>query len=380
MRAWLKNWHWTASLLLLSVSFASCSKSKPERFAEIPAETKVASEPDVSRAVPRRTNPIIITNRIVVEQVQSSSPDRTNAAPTITCGPVQNFPCSSADGLQATIAVHVEDPDGDALSVVWNADGKDRYTQQVPAGVAPTSTNLTFSYTFTPGDHGVKVTVSDGTTSASCDTSVTVQKDTQAPAMACPGDIVVPVDPGQCTAIVTFAPRATDNCPDVTVNCDPPSGFAFPVGVTTVTCTAADAAGNTTPCAFAVAVEATNRCPQGEPFWRQNPGAWPLNSLTLGNQTYSKSQLVSLMHVPNSQDASVALAQQLISAALNIASGSNPLPICGQLAQAHSLLSQFSGKLPYRVSLSLAAARPMFATASALSSYNNGMLTPNCAP
>ena len=44
---------------------------------------------------------------------------------------------------------------------------------------------------------------------------------------------------------VTFVPIVTDNCdPNPTVTCVPPSGSVFPIGVTTVTCTARDAAGN----------------------------------------------------------------------------------------------------------------------------------------
>jgi hypothetical protein len=36
------------------------------------------------------------------------------------------------------------------------------------------------------------------------------------------------------------------------VVCNPPSGSSFPTGITTVTCTATDAAGNTASCSFVV--------------------------------------------------------------------------------------------------------------------------------
>ncbi|HTF37218.1 MAG TPA: HYR domain-containing protein, partial [Blastocatellia bacterium] len=42
------------------------------------------------------------------------------------------------------------------------------------------------------------------------------------------------------------------NCPGVTVVCNPPAGSCLPVGVTTVTCTATDASGNTATCSFTV--------------------------------------------------------------------------------------------------------------------------------
>ena len=39
--------------------------------------------------------------------------------------------------------------------------------------------------------------------------------------------------------------KAEDDCGEVKVVCEPPSGSSFPPGSTVVTCTATDAAGNT---------------------------------------------------------------------------------------------------------------------------------------
>lgn len=58
-------------------------------------------------------------------------------------------------------------------------------------------------------------------------------------------------------ASVTFAATATDPGHDaVPVSCSPASGSLFPVGTTTVTCTAVDAAGNTVSGSFPVIVAA----------------------------------------------------------------------------------------------------------------------------
>lgn len=67
--------------------------------------------------------------------------------------------------------------------------------------------------------------------------------------------------PFQCpyatSAQVNFVnPAATDDCPGVTVACNPPSGSNFPVGSTSVTCTATDVSGNHATCSFAVNVYA----------------------------------------------------------------------------------------------------------------------------
>ncbi len=79
--------------------------------------------------------------------------------------------------------------------------------------------------------------------------------DTIPPSITCPPSLVLNTDPGQCSrSNVTFAATPSDNCPGVTVSCDPPSGSTFPAGVTTVTCKATDAAGNTNQCTFTVTV------------------------------------------------------------------------------------------------------------------------------
>jgi hypothetical protein len=86
---------------------------------------------------------------------------------------------------------------------------------------------------------------------SSCSFTVTVN-DTQAPSIACPGNISVGCSIG-LVAPVTFAASATDNCdpsPLVTYSIAPGSGF--PVGTTPVTCTATDSSGNHSSCTFNV--------------------------------------------------------------------------------------------------------------------------------
>jgi hypothetical protein len=57
---------------------------------------------------------------------------------------------------------------------------------------------------------------------------------------------------------VTYAVTASDNCPGSgTPVCSPASGSVFPLGVTTVSCSVADAAGNTSTCSFTVRVNDT---------------------------------------------------------------------------------------------------------------------------
>ncbi|HXJ57128.1 MAG TPA: SBBP repeat-containing protein [Verrucomicrobiae bacterium] len=80
--------------------------------------------------------------------------------------------------------------------------------------------------------------------------------DNQRPTISCPANVVVHPPCGQSSMVVNYpAPSASDNCSDVTVTCNPPSGSLFPAGSTTVNCTARDASGNTASCSFTVTVD-----------------------------------------------------------------------------------------------------------------------------
>jgi uncharacterized repeat protein (TIGR01451 family) len=84
--------------------------------------------------------------------------------------------------------------------------------------------------------------------------TATTTVDPIAPVITCPANMVATaVSPGSSTVIVNYPPpAASDNCPGVATVCVPPSGAAFPLGATTVTCTATDGAGNSATCAFTV--------------------------------------------------------------------------------------------------------------------------------
>jgi hypothetical protein len=96
--------------------------------------------------------------------------------------------------------------------------------------------------------------------SPSCMFTVTVN-DTQNPTITCPSAVTATAAascPIGTSATTSFTVTASDNCPGVTVVCKDQngnvvvSGQPFPVGTTTVTCTATDASGNTASCMFTV--------------------------------------------------------------------------------------------------------------------------------
>jgi hypothetical protein len=133
-------------------------------------------------------------------------------------------------------------------------------------------------FEFPKGTTTVTCTATDGVGNTnSCAFTVTVN-DEEPPQIVCPPDMVVDAT-DEAGAVVSFSVTAADACSTLTVACVPPSGSTFPVGTTSVTCTATDAAGNTNGCGFNVTVNSPNEPPVCEPRF---PCTW-----TETNTTYA---------------------------------------------------------------------------------------------
>jgi hypothetical protein len=112
--------------------------------------------------------------------------------------------------------------------------------------------DFNFIVPLAPGDNTLTVAAHDDRGGVTSVTGV-LRPDPVPPVIQCPGDITT-----DCNAdgtVVNFTVTAADNCDNnVSVVCTPSSGSAFPTGETTVTCTATDAAGNSSQCSFKVTV------------------------------------------------------------------------------------------------------------------------------
>lgn len=154
----------------------------------------------------------------------------------------------------------------------FHPDGLSITLEQIPAG--PYSLGVT--------NVTLVVTDSDGLTDE-CEATVTVVDDAD-PVAVCPSDIEAVNDLDECSAVVTFGISATDNCPGVTVVASPPSGTAFPVGVTEVAVTATDGAGLTDVCYLNVTVLDTQdpeiTCPPDYVFECDNVGSFGFPTAT----------------------------------------------------------------------------------------------------
>ena len=150
------------------------------------------------------------------------------------------------------IAISVNNAIGECgANVTWTAP-----TASDNCGVASMTADHVNGSFFDAGTTTVTYTVTDVNGNlATCSFTVTVV-DKEDPQIICPANFTQDNDPGVCEAIVTLpAPvDLSDNCPGVTYTSAPVSGSAFPLGTTTVTYEATDAAGRTASCTFEVTV------------------------------------------------------------------------------------------------------------------------------
>ncbi len=114
-----------------------------------------------------------------------------------------------------------------------------------------------FQARFTPTSAGAKAATFTIASNDTARPSVVVPASglaRQLQSITCPPDqTVVATTPGMNTVLVTYPPpTVVDSFCAVSVVCVPPSNTNFPLGTTTVTCTATDAASNSVSCSFKV--------------------------------------------------------------------------------------------------------------------------------
>jgi HYR domain len=176
----------------------------------------------------------------------------------------------------------------------------------VPSDITAEATSasgasVTFAVTVTPNDetascdHNSGDTFSIGTTTVTCsapdadDASfhITVQ-DTTPPTVSVPsGASGTTTTPGG-TAVVTWSPATASDTVDgsLTPTCNHNSGDSFPVGTTTVTCTATDSHGNTGSKSFDVTVTFTDTTP---PAFTSVPNNTTIAATSAAGAVYSYS-------------------------------------------------------------------------------------------
>jgi hypothetical protein len=292
-------------------------------------------------------------------------------------------------GLNDRFDVGVASDLGSSMVITVYTDATHYSTATIPVPADPTYTfhvsQLPFA-SFTPaGPGGGAVFTSVGAITVAIDGSIAAtdvlvnyfvvtgeippQEVPEPPTIVCPPDMTVFASGTNTSAVVNYpAPVVTVDPQSAFANvvASMPSGSSFPLGTTTVIITVQDSFGQTDQCSFTVTVKKAFT-PLSPGYWKNHPCAWPVSSLTLGNQTYTKSELLKILKMPKGGDASLILAFQLIAAKLNVLSGADPAPISGLVTQGDALLSLYPGKLPYKVKTASTIGSQMTAIGNTLS-------------
>jgi len=173
----------------------------------------------------------------------------SNLAPSITGLSTSG---SAVEGSEITLSVTWDDPCATSVNAVikWG-DGAE---ETLLANTKVFNRVHTYSKS---GAYTVNVTVIDDEGGVGSRAIVVTVMDTTPPVLTLPSNLIWECSGVQGTE-VTFSATAIDNTDGpVPVTCYPASGSTFPLGITTVTCSVSDNAGNTTTGIFTVTVEDT---------------------------------------------------------------------------------------------------------------------------
>ncbi len=159
--------------------------------------------------------------------------------------------------VRDTTAPALFPPTGQTLETTSAAGAVATYTASafdIVSGSVPVSFNIEPGSTFPLGTTTVTASTIDPAGNAASAVFSIVVVDTTAPVIVTPANIVLEAT-GPAGAVATFAPSASDIVSgNVAVSSSNASGSVFPLGVTTVSLIATDAAGNSSSSAFTVTV------------------------------------------------------------------------------------------------------------------------------
>jgi len=228
--------------------------------------------------------------------LDTSGPTVTVPADIITSNPVVTYSVSATDAVNGSVTVNCDPPSGSTFDLGTTTVQCIAYDAQANAGFgsfnvtvsngpvltlpaditaeATSAAGAAVSYTVTATDNATIVcspasgsTFALGTTTVNCTaTAVTgtasgsfhvTVVDTTPPTLNLPATITAEAT-SAAGAAVTYSATATDLVDgSVTVTCDHASGSTFPLGSTTVQCSATDAHNNTAHGSFTVIVQDT---------------------------------------------------------------------------------------------------------------------------
>ncbi len=181
--------------------------------------------------------------------------------------PTTSIVSITPNSLRPTDLVTVTAVASDALSGVSSVTAQDYTTDDIPTSLALISGSTdpgqvgTFqgflNGALPEGLHDVKIITKDNAVTQNENSLIVASAftvDSTPPTLSMPSDLTLEAT-SHSGAVVTYGVSATDNIDgSILVICDVPSGVELPLGNTIITCSATDAAGNTSTRSFSVTV------------------------------------------------------------------------------------------------------------------------------
>jgi hypothetical protein len=152
-------------------------------------------------------------------------------------------------------------------------------------------------------------------------------------------------------------------------------------GTSYVFCAYANGTANIYQSGLTITVQsstANTNCTFTQGYWKNHPNAWPAACLpmTLGANSYTKTQLLSILATSVVGNGAVSLAHQLIAAKLNACQGASLGSVGSCVTAADALLSGCgANKIPPIGGCSLAPGSTSVST-QCLDDFNNGVTGP----
>ena len=176
-----------------------------------------------------------------------------NCSATDSCGQSNN--CSFTVTVSPPPPLSITCPGNITVTTTNSGGAVVNYNVTVSDGCPPITTNCVppSGSVFPIGATTVNCNATDSCgQSNSCSFTVTVLP---LLSITCPGNITVTTT-NPDGAVVNYTVTVSGGCPPITTNCVPPSGSVFPIGTTTVNCSATDSCGQSASCSFTVGVDA----------------------------------------------------------------------------------------------------------------------------
>ena len=163
--------------------------------------------------------------------------------------------------------------------------------------------------------------------------------------------------------------RFSDLVDTTWIDCTTPTPTATQTSTATPTPTITP---SPSPSPTATGTPAPTNCTYTIGYWKDNPGQWPANSLTLGGITYNQTGLLDILNTPPQGDASYILIYQLMGVSFNILQGADSSAIITTLNSADAwLVANPLGSNPGG-----AVRQQGIALAQILDDYNQGIIGP----